>query len=66
MEFWEALYELSDYNPDENKYICKICAHKTNQQWAIWRHLDNKHPDKLFEISGRAHGWNSVRNGWED
>ena len=30
------------------------------------RHLDNKHSDKLYELSGRAHGWNDVAMGWKD
>lgn len=65
MDFWEALEALSDYLPDEDKYICIICGHRVNYQWAIWRHLDNKHSDLLYDISGRAHGWDSARNGWE-
>ena len=66
IEFWEALIQLSEYTLDDNKYTCKVCGHKVNFEWAIWRHLDNKHSDKLYKLSGQAHGWNNARNGWED
>jgi len=59
MEFWEALLALEEYTPRDNKYTCKVCGHKVNHEWAIWRHLDNKHPDELYKLSGQAHGWNA-------
>ncbi len=59
MEFWEALSRLTEYDSYEDKYICEVCGHKTNHEWTIWRHIDNKHPDSLYALSGRAHGWNA-------
>ena len=61
MEFWEALLLLGDYILPEDKYICIVCGHKVNYQWAIWRHIDNKHSDLLYVLSGQAHGWDTHR-----
>lgn len=64
MEFWEALLTLEDYIPSEDKYACLICGHRVRYEWAIWRHLDNKHSDLLYDLSGQAHGWNDA--GWQE
>ena len=63
LDMGEALIVLSDYR--NYKYVCEVCGHTTNYEWAIWRHIDNKHSDVLFELCGRAHGWNNLRNGWK-
>ncbi len=75
MEFYEAIQNLYDYrpegaNPDRRGYckdwVCKECGHKLRQQWAMWRHIDHKHSDKLLAMSGQAHGWDNARNGWPE
>lgn len=68
MEFYEAidsLYKLDATQAGNCHYVCLECSHPTKMEWAMWRHIDNKHPDKLFELSGQAHGWNNARLGWE-
>ena len=57
-----AFIMLSDYR--NCKHVCEVRGHTTNYEWAIWRHIDNKHPDALFELCRQAHGWNDARNGW--
>jgi len=67
MEFWEALIELQDLTGESPiKHLCKVCGHTTNYQWAMDRHIDNKHPDELYKLSGQAHGWNNAKMGWRD
>ncbi len=65
MEFYEALLSLYDLDSDATHYSCKECGNKVHLEWAIWRHIDNKHPDKLYELSGQAHGWQNARLNWD-
>jgi len=65
MKFWEAINSLYDLDKDNIHYKCLECGHHTRMEWAIWRHIDEKHSDKLYELSGRAHGWQDARLGWD-
>ncbi len=65
MEFYEAISSLYDLSNDGTHYVCKECELGVRMEWAIWRHIDNKHSDKLYELSGQAHGWNNARMGWK-
>ena len=66
MEFWEALIDLQDLTTvSPIKHRCKVCGLTTNLQWAMNRHLDNKHSEKLYDLSGQAHGWNDAVLGWK-
>ena len=67
MEFYEAINSLYTYKPDNphGHYVCLECDNSVHLEWAIWRHIDNKHSNKLYELSGQAHGWNNARMGWK-
>ena len=66
MEFWEALIELQDLTDiSPIKHRCKVCGLTTNHQWAMDRHLDNKHSDILYYLSNQAHGWDNAKIGWK-
>ena len=61
MNFGEALFDLQELTLGEQplKYRCKVCGHTTNQQWAMDRHIDNKHTAEIFARTGnQIHGWN--------
>jgi len=58
MDFGEALAKLTEYNEKEDKFECQLCGHRTRYERALWHHLNNKHSDKLFELSGQAHSMN--------
>ena len=68
MEFYEAIDSLYEYGPSNphGHYVCKECGLKVHCEWAIWRHIDHKHSDKLYALSGQAHGWDDARVGWKD
>lgn len=65
MEFWDAIGSMYFLNK-LCRYECTECGLTTRMEWAIWRHIDHKHSDKLYKLSGQAHGWDNARNGWKD
>jgi len=65
VEFYEAIDSLYKLN-NKCRYECLECGLTTKMEWAIWRHIDTKHSDRLYKLSGQAHGWNNARMGWKD
>jgi len=61
MELWEALLDLSELTRTQPiKYRCKICGHTTNQEWAIYRHIDKEHTSEIYTRTGnQVHGWDN-------